>query len=70
MGGGLSAHLIAKRLGVSPHTVRSHRQSLMSKFKAHSQVEIVLKATRMGLFSDPPDAGDDVQPDLGMDVGA
>lgn len=43
---GLSPGEIARSLGVSPHTVRSHIHDLFDKLGVHSQVEAVARAFR------------------------
>ena len=43
---GLDRHHIARRLGVSVHTVRTHAQSMFAKLEVHSSVEAVSVATR------------------------
>jgi DNA-binding CsgD family transcriptional regulator len=40
---------VAEVLGVSIHTVRSQRTSIMKKLGASSQVELTLEAIRRGL---------------------
>jgi DNA-binding CsgD family transcriptional regulator len=44
---GQSSREIAEMLGISFHTVETHRKSLLAKFKTHSTVQMMLKATRM-----------------------
>lgn len=48
---GLSNTRIGERLGVSAKTIDGHRTNLMSKLKAHSVAELVVKAMRSGLLS-------------------
>ncbi|WP_165497191.1 LuxR C-terminal-related transcriptional regulator [Rhodococcus sp. ABRD24] len=48
---GLSSTEIAKKLFVSPDTVKSHRRSLYRKLGAHSQDEAIAAARRQGLLS-------------------
>lgn len=48
---GLSEKKIAERLGLSPHTVRNHMRTIVSKLKAKSKIEAVAMATREGLIS-------------------
>jgi DNA-binding NarL/FixJ family response regulator len=43
---------IAKRLGVSENTVRSHVQNLMSKMQVHSRLQAVSLATRAGMLAE------------------
>ena len=47
---GLDRHSIARRLGVSVHTVRTHTQSIFTKLEVHSSVEAVSVATRAGML--------------------
>lgn len=49
---GLSADLIAARLGVSANTVRSHLQAVLSKLGVHSRLQAVAFAHRAGLDGD------------------
>ncbi len=44
---------IAKTLGISWHTVRSHVKSVLAKLDARSQLEAVSKGMRMGILSVP-----------------
>ena len=47
---------VAKLINISPHTVNNHRSSIMRKLDAHSIVELMTTAMRLGLVS-PPSAG-------------
>jgi two-component system nitrate/nitrite response regulator NarL len=40
---------IARRMGISPHTVRTHIQSILAKLQAHTRLEAVAWARRNGL---------------------
>jgi DNA-binding CsgD family transcriptional regulator len=42
---------IAGLLGVSPHTVDTHRGNLMQKLNLHSIPELILYAVRKGVIS-------------------
>jgi DNA-binding NarL/FixJ family response regulator len=46
---GLTAREIAERLGISPLTVRKHRENLMGKLNLHSAAELTAYAVRLGL---------------------
>lgn len=48
---GLPNKLIASRLGISPHTVKHHLGTMMSKLNAASRTELVYRAVRSGLVS-------------------
>ena len=50
MGEGLDPRAIAGRLVVSPHTARGHVKKIMMKLGAHSQLEAVVTATKIGLL--------------------
>lgn len=50
---GLSSDQVALELGITVHTVRAHLRSMMIKLDAHSKLEAVFKALRLGLI-DPP----------------
>jgi DNA-binding NarL/FixJ family response regulator len=50
MGQGLDPNAIARQLGISRHTSRGYLKSLMAKLGAHSQLEVVVISTRMGLL--------------------
>ncbi|WP_215544587.1 response regulator [Amycolatopsis sp. CA-230715] len=54
MGEGLTTNAIARRLVVSAHTARGHVKNVLRKLGAHSQLEAVVIATRIGLL--PPTA--------------
>ena len=41
---------IADMLGVSPHTVRHHREHMMTKLGAHSVAELCTIASRTGML--------------------
>ncbi len=41
---------IAEILGVSPHTIDTHRSNLMQKLKLHSVPEVILYAVRRGII--------------------
>ena len=51
---GSSGGAIARRLSVSPHTVRTHVQSILVKLQVHSRLEAVAVAFRRGLETTPP----------------
>jgi DNA-binding NarL/FixJ family response regulator len=51
MGQGLDPGAIAERLVVSRHTARGHVKKVMMKLGAHSQLEAVVTATKMGLLA-------------------
>jgi DNA-binding NarL/FixJ family response regulator len=46
---GASGSAIAKRLFLSPNTVRTHVQNILSKLQVHTRLEAVAFATRHGL---------------------
>ncbi len=52
---GASGPEMARRLSVSPHTVRTHVQNVMSKLQVHSRVEAASFAVRHGIVQ-PKDA--------------
>jgi two-component system, NarL family, nitrate/nitrite response regulator NarL len=51
---GASSGLIAERLHVSPHTVRTHVQGVLTKLQVHSRVEAATHAVRHALVSVGP----------------
>ncbi|WP_026533757.1 response regulator transcription factor [Arthrobacter sp. H14] len=53
MGEGKDVRIIAKDLGVSPHTCRGYVKSILSKLGAHSQLEAVVIASRLNLIRQP-----------------
>jgi DNA-binding NarL/FixJ family response regulator len=50
MADGLSNDTIAGRLGLRLNTVRNHGQRILTKLNAHSKLEAVAAARRMGLL--------------------
>lgn len=63
---GMDPRAIARMLGISVNTSRGHLKSLMTKLGAHSQLEAVVEAMRLGLLeaesparSADPTEGDD-----------
>ncbi len=48
---GLSNQAIANELGIRLATVRNHVQSVIEKLRAHSKLEAVATATRLGMLS-------------------
>ncbi len=55
---GLDTAAMARRLGISRTTVRSHVQAVLTKLGVHSRLEAASLATRFGLVDLPPDAGE------------
>lgn len=53
MAEGLDTKGIAERLRVSHHTARGYAQSVLDKLDAHSRVEAVVRASRLGLIRIP-----------------
>ena len=53
MGQGLDPHAISVELGISVHTARGYLKALMRKLGAHSQLEVLVISTRMGLLPAP-----------------
>ena len=58
MGEGLTTNAIAQRLVVSSHTARGHVKNVMRKLDAHTQLEAVVIATRIGLLPPLPTSAD------------
>lgn len=54
MASGASGAETAERLGMSPHTVRTHVQNILTKLGVHSKTDAVVAAIRMGKIT-PPD---------------
>ncbi|ODU00532.1 MAG: hypothetical protein ABS81_23325 [Pseudonocardia sp. SCN 72-86] len=50
---GLDAHRIAADLGISLHTTRDHIKVLLGKLDAHTQLEAVVVAHRLGVVALP-----------------
>lgn len=50
---GLRGDAISRRLGISPNTVRTHVQSILTKLQVHSRLEAATFAVRHGIV-DPP----------------
>jgi DNA-binding NarL/FixJ family response regulator len=46
---GLDPHAIAARLAISLHTCRGYQKSILAKLSAHSQLEAVVTAARLGI---------------------
>lgn len=61
MAAGATSATIAEELGMSPHTVRTHSQNILTKLGVHSKTDAVIAAIRMGKVTPPdlapPDAG-------------
>jgi DNA-binding NarL/FixJ family response regulator len=54
MAGGFSGPDIARKLGISTNTVRTHIQSILTKLQVHSRLQAVAFALRRGLVRVPP----------------
>jgi DNA-binding NarL/FixJ family response regulator len=52
---GQRAPSIATDLAISEHTVRTHVQNVMARLGAHSRIELVARARRLGLLSSAVD---------------
>ena len=52
LGGAADVRCVARELGISIHTVRDHVKSLLAKFAVHTQLELVVRATQLGLIGD------------------
>jgi DNA-binding NarL/FixJ family response regulator len=48
---GLDPQAIARELRISLHTCRGHVKSILAKLDAHTQLQAVVKATRLGLIT-------------------
>lgn len=46
---GLSSKELAKRVGVSPHTVNAHKKAIYRKLGAHSIVQVIQKIENLGV---------------------
>jgi DNA-binding NarL/FixJ family response regulator len=51
MGRGMDVRVIARGLGISPHTARGHIKSILAKLDAHTQLEAVMTAIRHGMLT-------------------
>ena len=51
---GMTSAKIAERLFLSPHTVQTHRDHIMTKLDLHSRVELTKYAIRKGLIQLEP----------------
>jgi two-component system nitrate/nitrite response regulator NarL len=60
---GASGGLIARRLWLSPHTVRTHVQSILGKLRVHSRLEAAAFAMRHGIVKPPAPSGDGTDSD-------
>lgn len=56
---GLTTQALAERLDISVHTATRHRANLMQKLDVHNQVELLRKASQLGLILLPKQLGDD-----------
>ena len=54
IGEGTATREVAARLGISEHTVRKHVQTILGKLDAHSKLEAVARARRLGVIDDVP----------------
>ena len=50
MAKGYTAKEISSLLDISPHTIKSHRQKILKKFRAKNCTEAIYKATKMNLI--------------------
>ena len=50
---GLSSKELAKRVGVSPHTVNAHKKAIYRKLGAHSIVQVMKKIENLGVNLGP-----------------
>ncbi len=50
---GLTSKEIARRLDISPLTVRKHRENVMRKLGAHSMAELIAAARALGIGTTP-----------------
>jgi DNA-binding CsgD family transcriptional regulator len=50
---GLSTSEIARELTLSPETVRNHLRSVFRELRAHTRVEAIVTAQRIGLLAAP-----------------
>jgi two-component system nitrate/nitrite response regulator NarL len=50
---GVSGDRLSQRLGISPNTVRTHVQSILTKLQVHSRLEAATFAVRHGVMDEP-----------------
>jgi len=50
---GLSNRLIAKRMGISPHTAKFHVNGILKKLDADNRLQATMKAVQRGLLALP-----------------
>ena len=48
---GGSSEAVARRLGMSPHTLRTHTQNILTKLGVHSKMEALVLAIRHGAIA-------------------
>jgi len=65
MASGRSTREICDRCGMSPNTLRTHVQHILAKLGAHSKLEAVTVALRLGLVELPRDASRAADPGAG-----
>jgi len=53
MAAGEASETISTTLGMSPHTLRTHIQNILTKLAVHSKTEAVVAAIRMGKITPP-----------------
>jgi DNA-binding NarL/FixJ family response regulator len=58
MGRGYDAKQVASTLGISWHTSRSYTKNILLKLDAHSALQAVSRATRLGILTPDADAAD------------
>jgi DNA-binding NarL/FixJ family response regulator len=51
MGRGMDVRAISRDLGISPHTCRGYVKSILAKLGAHTQLEAVMTAIRLGVIA-------------------
>ncbi len=55
--GGNTSQSISHSLSLSPHTVRTHIQNILTKLQVHSRFEAASFAVRFGLVREPAHSG-------------
>ena len=66
---GVASDQIAPTLGVSPHTLRTHLQNVLTKLKVHSKLDAVVLAIRHGKIVANLEAGEPTEAEI-VDVAA